>query len=85
MLTPAIRAILINSCQLRAANVNSTLYLNLASGESQNDFFRVSKPSPQPCPGAASTLALLVLFFTANHEQHALAPHDFAVSTDLFY
>jgi hypothetical protein len=32
-----------------------------------------------------SALALLVLFLAANHEQNALAPHDFAVSTNLFY
>jgi hypothetical protein len=32
-----------------------------------------------------SALALFVLFLAANHEQHALAPHDLAVSTNLLY
>jgi hypothetical protein len=32
-----------------------------------------------------SALSLFVLFVSANDEQHALAPHDFAVTTDLFY
>jgi hypothetical protein len=32
-----------------------------------------------------SALSLFVFFITADDEQHALAPHDFAVTTDLFY
>src|SRR5210317_666167 len=50
MLTPAIRAILFNSCQLlRAANVNTTLYLNQASGESSNPLFPAGvSPSSAP-------------------------------------
>ena len=79
MLTPAIRAILFNSCQLlRAANVNSTLYLNHTAGESMKPLF----------PAGASlfsALSLFVFFVTADDVQHALAPHDFAVTTDLFY
>jgi hypothetical protein len=78
MLTPAIRAILFNSCQLRAANVNSTLYLNHTAGESMKPFF-------PPGVSLPSALSLFVFFVGANDEQHALAPHDFAVTTDLFY
>jgi hypothetical protein len=81
MLTPAIRAILVNSCQLRAANVNSTLYPNQTAGESGKALFR---PAYKPSVSLASTLALLVFLVAANHEQHTLAPHDLAVAADLF-
>jgi hypothetical protein len=65
------------SCQLRAANVNSTLYLIQSSGKSVNSF-ALSRQT------AASTLALLVFLFTADHVQDALASHDFAVTADFF-
>jgi hypothetical protein len=78
MLTPAIRAILFNSCQLRAANVNSTLYLNHTAGESTKPLFPAGIRH-------FSALSLFMFFVTANDEQHALAPHNFAVTTDLFY
>jgi hypothetical protein len=78
MLTPAIRAILFNSCQPGAANVNSTLYLNHAAGESMKPLFPAGV-------SLFSALSLFVFFITADDEQHALAPHDFAVTTDLFY
>jgi hypothetical protein len=81
MLTPAIRAILVNSCQPSAANVNSTLYLNQTAGESLKRLFSGRR---ERILGSASTLALFVLLVAANNEQHALAPHNFAVTTDLF-
>jgi hypothetical protein len=68
----------INSCQLNAAKVNSTLYLIQVVCKSLN--FLAFKTGVNNF----SALSLLVLFLSANHEQHALAPDDFAVPADLF-
>jgi hypothetical protein len=65
-----------NSCQLRAANVNSTLYRIRFAGKSLKKLYF---PAGQSRPSA---LPLLVLLFAADHEQHALAPNDLAVTAD---
>jgi hypothetical protein len=59
-------------------NVNSTLYLNQSVGKSLN--FQLYNRTK-----IESALSLLVLFLSANNEQNAFAPDDFAVSADLFY
>jgi hypothetical protein len=58
-------------------NVNSTLYLIQSVGKSLNSRFKTGVI-------ILSALSLLVLFLSANNEQHAFAPDDFAVSADLF-
>jgi hypothetical protein len=55
-------------------SVNGPLYLNGTAGETLQVL--VAK--------AYSALPLLVLLVTANYEQHAFAPYDFAVPTNLF-
>jgi len=57
--------------------VNSTLYLNQSVGKSLN--FQLYNDT-----NIVSALSLLMLFLSANNEQHAFAPDDFAVSADLF-
>jgi hypothetical protein len=59
--------------------VNSTLYLNQTAGESSKRLFSGRR---ERILSYASTLALLVLLVAANNEQHTLAPHDLAVTTD---
>jgi hypothetical protein len=69
----------VNSCQLYAACVNSTLYLIQSVGKSLN-FIALT-----PAPIFLSALSLLMLLLTANDEQNAFASYNFAVSADLFY
>jgi hypothetical protein len=59
--------------------VNSTLYRNQTSGKSLNFFAFLTGMR------LISALSLLVLLFTADHEQHTLAPDDLAVAANFLY